>query len=1379
MKLLAHLPPLVTAFVLASSLALAAIPARAQALAAGDVIINEYAADNDANGNDFVELLVTGEGADLRGLRLSDNELQADGTLNNNEAVFVFGNDAYLANVPRGTLITVWMLTAGVTVDTVTDPASGDWRLVLAPGTGISGGVDGLGGSFNAGLSTGGEALYLYLPGPDGTSAGTDNVYLDFVSFEADGGLPPTGMPDLNLPSVADNAYYTGNTATGNDDAAAWVRYDNFGAPNTTPGDPNPGQDLSGLRTPPTGDTAPAVTAVQPANAAVDVALGANVVLTFSEPVTVSGDWFELACTVSGARTPGSVSVTVTGNNYTLDPANDFASGETCTLTVVAARVSDQDSNDPPDTLAADFVASFTTVPPVPDVCAATDTPIGQVQGAGATTPISGTVTTVQGVVVGDYEGPAPTLRGFYVQDTGDGDPGTSDGLFVFNGSLNSVSLGQVVQVTGTATDFQGQTQLSSVTVVPCGTTATVAPTDLTLPVPAPVGGVDYLERFEGMLVRLPQTLYVTEHFQLGRFGQVTLSSGGRQYQPTHLVAPGGAGSQRDLLQQANNLNRILLDDALQNQNADPIVFGRDGQPLSASNTLRGGDTATGTIGVLTFTWGGNAASPNAFRVRPINALNGVVAFTAQNPRTTAPENVGGSLRVGTLNLLNYFNTFGAVCTLGVGGGPADCRGAENQAEFDRQAAKTVAAIVALDADVLGLVEVENDGYGSTSAIQDLVNRLNAATAPGTYAFIDVDARTGRVNALGVDAIKVGIIYKPAAVEPIGATATLQTGVFGPVALSSGISQQRNRPPLAQTFRELASGETFTVVVNHFKSKGSGCNDQVAPYGPDPDTGDGQGNCALTRTAAANELAAWLATRPTGVDEPDILIVGDLNSYRREAPITALLGQGYVDLVDDLIGQNAYSFAFDGQWGYLDYALASSTLRAQVTGVTEWHINADEPNVLDYNTNFKSAGQQVSLYAPDQYRVSDHDPVLVGLRLEPAAPFLDIALAAADGEQGQPLTVSLAYTTSAATTLTVTASVPAGTTFVNASAPGTLTGDIVIWDLGTVPAGSGSLTYTVTPQQLGPLTFSGRVNAPGAEAAAQTTVSIVDRTAPVTTATVQGPTSVCGPATNFQSATVTLLANEPVDVIRVQINGGSEQAYTGSLAITTPGVNQVVFFAIDLAGNREAAQTLVVPVAAFAYDSGRVIDTFNRRDGRLGAGWTGPEGLGSYLIRNNEVLAVGSGPIFRAGTFGVNQEAFLTLTGVDPAGEYQALILKARTTNWRQGVIVVGYAAIEGVVVIDTFQPGNLGPLNGWHRLASTAAGFANGDVLGARAFADGSVTVYKNCVPLASAATQPVNGNFFVNRGGRIGIWYDNASAAKFDNFGGGSAIIRACATL
>ena len=146
------------------------------------------------------------------------------------------------------------------------------------------------------------------------------------------------------------------------------------------------------------------------------------------------------------------------------------------------------------------------------------------------------------------------------------------------------------------------------------------------------------------MLVRLPQTMYVTEHFQLGRFGQVVLSSGGRLKQPTNIVLPGAPAH---ALQAQNNLNKIILDDASQAQNPDPILFGRGGQPLSASNTLRGGDTATGIVGVMNYTWAGNAASGNAYRMRPINALNGSVNFVPANPRPASAPAVGGTCQSG------------------------------------------------------------------------------------------------------------------------------------------------------------------------------------------------------------------------------------------------------------------------------------------------------------------------------------------------------------------------------------------------------------------------------------------------------------------------------------------------------------------------------------------------------------------------------------------------------------------------------------------------------------------------------------------------------------------------------------------------------------
>ncbi|MGE5834684.1 MAG: hypothetical protein ACM4AI_09415 [Acidobacteriota bacterium] len=223
-------------------------PAAAAPPAAGDVIVNEYASDNDAHGNDFFELLILGDSVDLRGVRVTDNEL-IKGALNNGESVFVFGNDAFLSAVPRGTLVTVWTTASGVAADTVVNPAASDWRMVLLPGHGVSIGTDSLGGTLNAGLSNNGDSLYVYLPGPDGTSAGTDNVYLDFISWEDDDdAAAPAGLADLNLPSVADNAYYTGINAAGNDLPGGWVRYDAGPNGKPTPGEPNPTQNLGDLR---------------------------------------------------------------------------------------------------------------------------------------------------------------------------------------------------------------------------------------------------------------------------------------------------------------------------------------------------------------------------------------------------------------------------------------------------------------------------------------------------------------------------------------------------------------------------------------------------------------------------------------------------------------------------------------------------------------------------------------------------------------------------------------------------------------------------------------------------------------------------------------------------------------------------------------------------------------------------------------------------------------------------------------------------------------------------------------------------------------------------------------------------------------------------
>ncbi len=197
----------------------------------------------------------------------------------------------------------------------------------------------------------------------------------------------------------------------------------------------------------------------------------------------------------------------------------------------------------------------------------------------------------------------------------------------------------------------------------------------------------------------------------------------------------------------------------------------------------------------------------------------------------------------------------------------------------------------------------------------------------------------------------------------------------------------------------------------------------------DVDASDGQGNCNLTRKAAAEELAAWLATDPTGSGDTDYLVIGDLNSYGKEDPIVALQGAGYTDLARHFIGDSVYSYVFGGQWGTLDYAMSSSSLTSQVSGATVWHINADEGIFLDYNQEFNPA----YVYAPDAYRSSDHDPVVVGLTLYTPMPVLGISKSVAltndPAKPGDAITYTIVISNSGdavATDVRITDTLPVG-----------------------------------------------------------------------------------------------------------------------------------------------------------------------------------------------------------------------------------------------------------------------------------------------------------------------------------------------------------------
>jgi predicted extracellular nuclease len=577
--------------------------------------------------------------------------------------------------------------------------------------------------------------------------------------------------------------------------------------------------------------------------------------------------------------------------------------------------------------------------------CADPATAIHDIQGTGATfDPAFGGTRTVEAVVT------SAMLGGYWLQEEAsdvDGDPRTSEGLFVFQSGA-APAVGHVVRVTGTVTEFDGKTQLTGVTTrLDCGEADAIEPVELTFPLDD-----TNLEHLEGMSVSLPETLVISEYFNYDRFGEVVLAEPrdgeDRLMTPTAVADPGPA-AQAVLAE--NELRQVIVDDRSRSQNPAVIPHPGNGEPFSLTNRFRGGDTVTGLEGVLDDAF-------DAYRVQPTS----YGAYASVNPRPEARPNVGGDVQVASFNVLNYFLTLDAgdnQCGPNV---DQDCRGANDVNELQRQRAKIVSAIAGLDADVVGLMEMENTPGVEPAA--DLVDGLNAELGEGTYDFIDT-------GVIGGDAIRLGFLYKPAAVTPVGEFDVLDSED------DPRFDDTRNRPMLTQTFDTVrapgAPAERFTVSVNHLKSKGSACTG-------DPDTGDGQGNCNLTRTAAAEAIADHLASDPTDSRDPDHLLIGDMNSYDHEDPIRAFEAAGYQDLVKRFGGEHAYGYVFDGMVGYLDHALASSSLDGQVTGASEWHINADEPDVLDYDTSFKPAAID-AIYAPDRFRSSDHDPVLVGLDL--------------------------------------------------------------------------------------------------------------------------------------------------------------------------------------------------------------------------------------------------------------------------------------------------------------------------------------------------------------------------------------------------------------
>lgn len=557
--------------------------------------------------------------------------------------------------------------------------------------------------------------------------------------------------------------------------------------------------------------------------------------------------------------------------------------------------------------------------------CGDDATRIAAIQGEGARSPLKGEPVRIEAVV----SAVMPDLDGFFLEAPApqrDNNPMTSEALFVYAPD-QTVDEGRRIRIAGSVAEYNGQTQLGNITdLVGCGGGTLPEPASLSLPAED-----SEREALESQRVRIDQTLTVSATYNLGRYGQALLSSGGRLFNPTQVAAPGNEAA---AVAERNQQRRILLDDASSNQNPETIPYP---QPeLTAANTLRLGDTTESVTGVLDLRF-------EDWRIQPLKAPT----FTSDNPRKPAPS-PEGDLRVASLNMLNFFNGDG------MGGGFPTARGADTADELERQKDKLIAAIEAMDADILALMELENDGYGENSAIAELADSLS-----GHWRVVDPG-----LERLGSDAITVSLIYRADRVETLGEAATLSSGAFS----------ELNRQPLAQTFNSTSGDGGLTVIVNHFKSKG--CR---GAEGPNTEQGDGQGCWNPVRTAAAKAIANWASNDPTASGEDNVLVTGDLNAYAKEDPLRILTSAGFQNLMARDEGEPRYSYVFDGESGTLDYALANSSLSEQVVEAHIWHANADEPRALDYNLEYQTPEQQASLFSATPWRGSDHDPLLVDL----------------------------------------------------------------------------------------------------------------------------------------------------------------------------------------------------------------------------------------------------------------------------------------------------------------------------------------------------------------------------------------------------------------
>ena len=682
------------------------------------------------------------------------------------------------------------------------------------------------------------------------------------------------------------------------------------------------------------GDQPPEVTSTTPGSGEANVPVNANISVTLSEPVDVSGAWFSISCGASGSH-----SATAGGGplTYTLDPTSDFAANETCNVTVFAGQVTDQDVDDPPNTMASNYVWSFSTVAP--------QRSIHEIQGAAHTSPFAGqNVSSVPGIVT------ARSSNGFWMQDPNpDANDATSEGIFVFTSSAPTAVVGDSVQVSGRVQEFRpgGASSTNLTTTELSSPTITVVSTGNPLPPATVVGtggrippsevieddvsgsvetsgvfdpasdGIDFWESVEGMRLQLNNPVAVGPTNDFGE----TQVAGDDGANATGVTARGG------VLARANDFNpeRVVLDDVV-----------TPGLPV-----MNVGDHYVGAVtGVLDYNFGNFMLELTSM---PVAVHDGVT------PETTAPAG-HGQVAVGTFNFENLDPT-------------------DPPEKFTRLADILVHNLGA--PDIVSGEEVQDNNGAQDDGVVDADETLNelvaAVQAVGgptyDYRYInpvnDADGGEpgGNIRQVFLFRTDRGVSFVD---RPGGGPTTATTVVSGPdgpeLSSSPGRIDPANsafttsRKPLAGEF--MFNGHHLFVVANHFNSKG-GDQPLMGRFQPPARVSEVQRH--RQAEVVHDFVEAILAVDPSA----NVVVAGDLNDFQFSETVSILKSGILDDLVDTLPENERYSYVFEGNSQTLDHILFSDALFGEPFTYDIVHVNAEfadqasdhEPSVVRISLN--------------------------------------------------------------------------------------------------------------------------------------------------------------------------------------------------------------------------------------------------------------------------------------------------------------------------------------------------------------------------------------------------------------------------------------------